>query len=52
MRGGTAGSSWPRRLYAFGACLCLINTYVSIGFIVLVQLYFALGLRLPYLQQV
>ena len=39
-------------LYAFGACLCLINTYVSIGFIVLVQLYFALGLRLPYVAQV
>jgi uncharacterized membrane protein len=39
-------------LYAFGACLCSINTYVSIAFIVLVQLYFALGLRLPYLQQV
>jgi uncharacterized membrane protein len=39
-------------LYAFGACLCSINTYVSIAFIVLVQLYFALGLRLPYLRQV
>ena len=39
-------------LYAFGACLCLINTYVSIGFIVLVQLYFALGLRLPYVAQI
>jgi len=25
-------------LYAFGALLCLVNTYVSIGFIVLVQL--------------
>ena len=30
-------------LYAFGACLCSINTYVSIAFIVLVQLYFALA---------
>jgi uncharacterized membrane protein len=39
-------------LYAFGACLCLINNYVSIGFIVLVQLYFALGLRLPYVAQI
>jgi uncharacterized membrane protein len=39
-------------LYAFGACLCLINTYVSIGFIVLVQLNFALGLQLPYLSEI
>jgi uncharacterized membrane protein len=39
-------------LYAFGACLCLVNTYVSIGFIVLVQLNFALGLRLPWLAEV
>ncbi len=39
-------------LYAFGACLCFINTYVSIGFIVLVQLNFALGLRLPYLSEI
>jgi uncharacterized membrane protein len=39
-------------LYAFGACLCLFNTYVSIGFIILVQLNFALGLRLPYLSEV
>ena len=39
-------------LYAFGACLCLFNTYVSIGFIILVQLIFALGLRLPYLSEV
>ena len=36
-------------LYAFGACLCLMNTYVSIVFIVLGQLIFALGLRLPFL---
>jgi uncharacterized membrane protein len=39
-------------LYAFGACLCLFNTYVSIAFIILVQLNFALGLRLPYLSKV
>ena len=39
-------------LYAFGACLCAINTYVSIVFIVLVQLNFALGLRLPFLAEV
>ena len=30
-------------LYAFGAALCLINTYWSIAFIVLVQLYFVLA---------
>jgi uncharacterized membrane protein len=39
-------------LYAFGACLCVINPYVSIVFIVLVQLNFALGLRLPGLKEV
>lgn len=32
-------------LYAFGALLCLINTYWSIGFIVLVQLNYVFGLR-------
>jgi uncharacterized membrane protein len=39
-------------LYALGACMCLINNYVSIVFIVLVQLNFALGLRLPFLAEV
>jgi len=39
-------------LYAFGAGLCLFNTYASIAFIILVQLNFALGLRLPYLAEV
>jgi uncharacterized membrane protein len=34
-------------LYAFGAALCLIDTYWSIGFIVAVQLWYALGLRMP-----
>jgi uncharacterized membrane protein len=34
-------------LYAFGAGLCLIDTYWSIGFIVAVQLWYALGLRMP-----
>ncbi|HTT63457.1 MAG TPA: TMEM175 family protein [Bryobacteraceae bacterium] len=34
-------------LYASGALLCLINTYVSIGFIVLVQLNYAIAPRLP-----
>jgi uncharacterized membrane protein len=32
-------------LYALGAVLCLINTYVSIGFIVLVQLNYAVAPR-------
>jgi uncharacterized membrane protein len=35
-------------LYAFGALLCLVNTYWSIGFIVLVQLNYALAPRLPW----
>jgi uncharacterized membrane protein len=30
-------------LYALGALLCIINTYVSIGFIVLVQLNYAIA---------
>lgn len=34
-------------LYAFGALLCLISTYWSITFIVLVQLSYAFGLRWP-----
>jgi uncharacterized membrane protein len=39
-------------LYAFGVCLCFFNTYLSIGFIILVQLNFALGVRLPLLSEV
>jgi uncharacterized membrane protein len=39
-------------LYAFGACLCLVNTYLSIAFIVLVQLNFALVPRLPFLSEI
>jgi uncharacterized membrane protein len=39
-------------LYAAGAALCAINTYVSIAFIVLVQLNFALAPRLPFLSEV
>jgi uncharacterized membrane protein len=39
-------------LYAFGACLCLVNTYLSIAFIVMVQLNFALAPRLPYLSEI
>jgi uncharacterized membrane protein len=38
--------------YALGACLCLINNYVSIVFIVLVQLNFALAPRLPFLSEI
>ena len=34
-------------LYACGALLCLVNTYVSVGFIVLVQLNYAIAPRLP-----
>jgi len=30
-------------LYAFGALLCLISTYCSLGFIILVQLNYAIG---------
>ena len=39
-------------LYAFGMCLCVVNTYVSITFIVLVQLNFALAPRLPFLSEI
>ncbi|KAA6463268.1 DUF1211 domain-containing protein [Acidobacteria bacterium AB60] len=34
-------------LYAAGAALCLINTWISIGIIVLVQLNYAIAPRLP-----
>ena len=39
-------------LYAFGALLCVINTYWSIGFIVLVQLNFAIAPRIPWLSRI
>ena len=39
-------------LYAFGALLCVFNTYVSIAFIILVQVNFALAPRLPFLSEV
>lgn len=35
-------------LYAFGALLCVVNTYWSIAFIVLVQLNYAIAPRLPW----
>ena len=34
-------------LYAGGALLCFVNDYWGIGFIVAVQLYYAIGPRLP-----
>lgn len=40
-----------RALYAFGAVLCLISPLVSIGFIVLVQLNFAIAPRIPVLSR-
>ena len=39
-------------LYAFGASLCFISTYASIGFIVLVQLNFALAPRIRWLSKI
>ncbi|MDQ2935228.1 MAG: TMEM175 family protein [Chloroflexota bacterium] len=39
-------------LYAFGAALCLISTYWSIAFIVLVQLNFAIGPRIRALSPI
>lgn len=33
-------------LYAFGDLLCVFNTYWSIGFIMLVQLYYAIAPRI------
>ena len=39
-------------LYAIGAALSFFNNYVSISFIVLVQLNFALAPRLPFLSEV
>lgn len=39
-------------LYALGALLCVFSTYASIGFIVLVQLNFALAPRLRWLSRI
>lgn len=39
-------------LYAFGALLCVISTYASIAFIILVQLNFALAPRLRWLARI
>ena len=38
-------------LYAFGAALCVFNTYWSIGFIVAVQLHYAIAPRIPWLSK-
>jgi uncharacterized membrane protein len=38
-------------LYAFGALLCIFSTYWSIGFIVLVQLYYAFAPRIGRSQE-
>jgi len=39
-------------LYAAGAALCVFDTYWSIGFIVLVQLNFAVAPRIPFLSRI
>ncbi len=39
-------------LYAAGAACCFINNYISIAIIVLVQLNFAIALRLPLLSEI
>ena len=39
-------------LYGLGAALCLVSTYWSIAFIVLVQLNFAIGPRIRFLSSV
>jgi uncharacterized membrane protein len=39
-------------LYAFGAALCVINPYWSIGFILLVQLNYAVAPRIPILSRI
>lgn len=38
-------------LYAFGAALCIINTYVSIVFLILLQLNSAIAPRIPLLDR-
>lgn len=39
-------------LYAFGAILCILNTYLSIAFIVLVQLNYALAPRIRLFERI
>src|SRR5208283_2504019 len=38
-------------LYAFGALVCVVNPYWSMGFIVLVQLIYAIAPRIPLLSK-
>jgi len=38
-------------LYAFGAALCVISTYWSIGFILIIQLNYAIAPPLPFLSK-
>ena len=38
-------------LYAFGALLCILDTRLSVGFIVLVQLNYAIAPRIPVLSR-
>jgi hypothetical protein len=38
-------------LYAIAAALCVFNTYVSIGLIVLIQLNYAVAPRIPLLHR-
>lgn len=40
-----------KTLYAFGAALCAIGTCWSLGFIVLVQLNYAIAPRIPLLNR-
>jgi uncharacterized membrane protein len=39
-------------LYAIGATLCVINTYWSIGFILLVQLNYAVAPKIPWICEI
>lgn len=53
---GTSGAIEKRivgaqLLYAFGAALCFVSTYLSIGFIVLLQLNYALAPRIRGLRR-
>jgi uncharacterized membrane protein len=43
---------WAQGLYALGAALCVINTYVSIAFIVLVQINFVVAPRIRWLSKI
>jgi hypothetical protein len=38
-------------VYAFGALLCLINNYWAIGFIVAIQIHYAIAPRIPVVSE-